>query len=225
MHVLLVEDDIMLVQALVKIFQDNDIDVDVAYDGNDGYEKGQRTGYDVLIMDVMMPGLDGYEVVRRLRADNITTPILMLTGRVQIHDRIEGLDAGADDYMVKPFSPAELLAHLRALTRRFGGYAASDVYEFSDLKLDVQSHDLSWGSKTVNLSVKEFQIMEQLMKNVGHITTKQDLLARVWGLDSDADDNNVEAYISLVRKKLKFLGAKVQLETIRKVGYRLVEED
>lgn len=225
MRVLLVEDDAMLVQALVKIFEDNDIDADTAADGNDGYQKGLSGGYDVIIMDVMMPGIDGYEAVRRLCESGISTPIIMLTAKAQIHDKIEGFDAGADDYMVKPFAPVELLAHLRALVRRASGYTVVDEYEFGELKLNIQSHDLSWKNKTVNMSVKEFQIMEQLMKNIGHITTKQDLLVRIWGHDSDADDNNVEAYISLVRKKLKFLGAKVRLETIRKVGYRLVAEE
>ena len=146
----------------------------------------------------------------------------MLTALGQIPDKIEGLDSGADDYMTKPFSPAELLAHLRALTRRTG-QVVFETLTFADLELNLESHDLSREGKSINLSFKEFSIMNILMANRGQIVSKETLISKVWGVESSAVDNNVEAYISFLRKKLKFLGSSAQIETIRKVGYRLAD--
>ena len=223
MQILIVEDDIRLAQAVGKILEENGYQVDMVHDGQAGLDYAESGIYDVIILDVMLPKMDGFEVAKRLRRANVNTPVLMLTARGQIPDKIEGLDSGADDYMTKPFSPAELLAHLRALTRRTG-QVVFETLTFADLELNLESHDLSREGKSINLSFKEFSIMNILMANKAQIVSKETLISKVWGIESTAVDNNVEAYISFLRKKLKFLGSRAQIETIRKVGYRLTEE-
>ncbi len=220
MQVLIVEDDIRLAQALGHILKENLYQVDLVHNGDQGLAYAESGGYDVIILDVMLPRKSGLEVVAELRRANVATPVLMLTARTTIQDKITGLDSGADDYMTKPFSPAELLAHLRALTRRQGQVVFEKI-NFGDISLNLESHDLSCGSKSINLSYKEFSIANILISNKGQIVSKDMLISKVWGVESSAVDNNVEAYISFLRKKLKFLGSNTQIETVRKVGYRL----
>lgn len=223
MQILIVEDDVRLANALASILSDNGYLTDVVNDGESGLDYAQSDLYDVVILDVMLPKRDGFSVVEQMRRRGISTPVLMLTARSTVPDKIEGLDSGADDYMTKPFSPAELLAHLRALTRR-QGQVVFERMEMGDLALNLESHDLACGDKSINLSFKEFEILRILMANRGLIVSKEQLIAKVWGVDSTAMDNNVEAYVSFLRKKLKFLGSTVRIETVRKVGYHLVEE-
>ena len=220
MQVLIVEDDIRLAQALGQILKENHYQVDLVHDGDQGFAYAESRGYDVIILDVMLPRKSGLEVVAELRRANVPTPVLMLTARTTVQDKITGLDSGADDYMTKPFSPAELLAHLRALTRRQGQIVFEKI-DFGDISLNLESHDLSCGSKSINLSYKEFSIANILISSKGQIVSKDMLISKVWGVESSAVDNNVEAYISFLRKKLKFLGSNTQIETMRKVGYRL----
>ncbi len=220
MQVLIVEDDIRLAQALGQILEENHYQVDLVHDGNQGLAYAESGSYDVIILDVMLPRKSGLEVVAELRRANVATPVLMLTARTTVQDKITGLDSGADDYMTKPFSPAELLAHLRALTRRQGQVVFEKI-DFGDISLNLESHDLSCGSKAINLSYKEFSIANILISSKGQIVSKDMLISKVWGVESSAVDNNVEAYISFLRKKLKFLGSNTQIETVRKVGYRL----
>ena len=221
MQILIVEDDIRLAMAVKQILEENNYQVDMVHDGQSGLDYAETGIYDVVILDVMLPVMDGFEVAKQLRRKDVSTPILMLTARSQIPDKIEGLDSGADDYMTKPFSPAEMLAHLRALTRRTG-QVVFETLRVDDLELNLESHDLSREGKSINLSFKEFSIMNILMANKGQIVSKETLISKVWGIESSAVDNNVEAYISFLRKKLKFLGSTAQIETIRKVGYRLI---
>ncbi|WP_350454309.1 response regulator transcription factor [Slackia heliotrinireducens] len=220
MQVLIVEDDVRLASALKHILEDNGYLVDMVHDGQSGYDYAVAGIYDVVILDVMLPKMNGFEVVASLRRANLDTPVLLLTARDAIPDKITGLDSGADDYMTKPFSPAELLAHLRALTRR-QGQVVFEKLEAGDLSLNLESHDLSSGQKTINLSFKEYEIANILMSNAGQIISKEQLISKVWGVESTADDNNVEAYISFLRKKLKFLGSSVSIDTVRRVGYKL----
>ena len=220
MQVLIVEDDIRLAQALGQILEENHYQVDLVHDGDQGLAYAESGSYDVIILDVMLPRKSGLEVVAELRRANVATPVLMLTARTTVQDKITGLDSGADDYMTKPFSPAELLAHLRALTRR-QGQVVFEKSDFGDISLNLESHDLSCGSKSINLSYKEFSIANILISSKGQIVSKDMLISKVWGVESNAVDNNVEAYISFLRKKLKFLGSNAQIETVRKVGYRL----
>lgn len=220
MQVLIVEDDIRLAQALGQILEENHYQVDLVHDGDQGLAYAESGSYDVIILDVMLPRKSGLEVVAELRRANVATPVLMLTARTTVQDKITGLDSGADDYMTKPFSPAELLAHLRALTRRQGQVVFEKI-DFGDISLNLESHDLSCGSKSINLSYKEFSIANILISSKGQIVSKDMLISKVWGVESSAVDNNVEAYISFLRKKMKFLGSNTQIETVRKVGYRL----
>lgn len=224
MKILIVEDDLRLARALAHILVESHHKVDIVGDGASGLEWAESGMYDVIILDVMLPKMDGFEVVAELRRENVSTPVLLLTARDAVSDKITGLDSGADDYMTKPFSPAELMAHLRMLTRR-QGEVIFEKLDFADLTLNLDSLELSCGSKTIHLSVKEFSIARMLMTNPSQIASKELLIDKVWGMDSSAEGNNVEAYISFLRKKLKFLGSRARIETIRKVGYRLVDPE
>ncbi len=221
MNILVVEDEKRLAEALGYILSKQGYNVDVVNDGQTGYQYASTEDYyDVLILDVMLPKLDGFEIVRLLRKQNVSTPILMLTARAQLADKVEGLDRGADDYMTKPFQPEELLARVRALTRRQGDVIV-DVLKFDTLELTLDTCDLACKGKSVHLSYKEFEVMQTLMTNPGQTISKEQLISRVWGVESAAEDNNVEAYISFLRKKLAFLNSDVEIVTLRKIGYRL----
>lgn len=220
MKVLIVEDEPRLRDALAQIMRGQKYQVDSVATGTDGLDYALSGDYDVIVLDVMIPGMSGFEVVRRLRMEKNSTPVLMLTARDEIPSRVEGLDSGADDYMTKPFAADELLARIRALSRR-QGEVVLDELQYSDLTLSLTNHTLFCGGKSVHLGFKEFEVLRLLMSNPNAITQKQDLISKVWGNESDAEDNNVEAYISFLRKKFFFLGSKTGIETIRKVGYRL----
>ena len=220
MQALIVEDDVRLASALARILNENGYVTDVVHDGQDGYDYASSGIYDVVILDVMLPRKNGCRVVEELRRARIDTSVLMLTARSEIPDKIEGLDSGADDYMTKPFSPAELLAHLRALTRRQGQVVFERI-EAGDLSLNIESRDLSCNGKSIALSFKEFELARILFSNPGQIVSKDTLITKVWGVESTAVDNNVEAYVSFLRKKIRFLGSGVSIDTIRKAGYRV----
>lgn len=223
MHVLVVEDDTRLAEALARILEDNGYATDTVHDGEAATEYGKTGLYDVIILDVMLPKADGFTVAQALRRAHVSTPILLLTARDAISDKICGYDSGADDYMTKPFSPAELLAHLRALTRR-QGEVIFEKLDAGDLSLNLESYDLTCGQKTIHLSFKEFSLAKVLMSNAGQVVSKELLIERVWGVESSAEDNNVEAYVSFLRKKMRFLGSKACIETIRKAGYRFAAD-
>ena len=220
MQVLVVEDEKRLAEALQQILTEKKYMVDIAFDGSDGLDMAMSGIYDIIILDVMLPKMNGLQVAQRLRKEKISTPILMLTAKDQISDKVTGLDVGADDYMTKPFSPDELFARVRALTRR-QGEVVLDELSFDGLLLNLSTCDLSSGNKSVHLNYKEFEIMKILMQNPQSVTPKEDLIVKVWGYDSNAVDNNVEVYISFLRKKLDFINAHVEIVSLRKVGYRL----
>ena len=193
---------------------------DIVYDGRDGLAYASSGDYDVIVLDVMLPGMDGFEVVQHLRESKISTPVIMLTALDDVKNKITGLDSGADDYMTKPFSAAELVARINALTRRKGEVIVHEL-KYEDLSLQLDTCELYCQSQHIHLGYKEFEIMKQLMSHPEMITSKDDLIISVWGSESDAMDNNVEVYISFLRKKLKFLKSQVSIKVIRKVGYRL----
>ncbi len=224
MHILIVEDDAHLAAALARILEDNGNEVDVVNDGEAGVTWGSTGNYDVIIMDVMMPKKDGFAVTTELRRMSVSTPIMLLTARDSTADKISGYDSGADDYMTKPFSSAELMAHLRALTRRQGDVMFEHL-SAGDLTLDLESYDLACNGKSIHLSFKEFSIARILMGSPGQVISKETLIHKAWGQESSAGDNNVEAYISFLRKKLAHLGSKAKIETLRKAGYRFVENE
>ena len=221
MRILVMEDEVRLASTLKDLLEMNGYAADVCHDGESGLDNALSGIYDVMILDVMLPRLDGFAVLRRLRASGNATPVLMLTARSEVTDRIEGLDCGADYYLTKPFEPRELLACIRALTRRQPELRNTDRLEYGDLTLDKSAFTLSCGSRNVRLSRKEFDMMELLMLNRNVVLTKESLLVKIWGYESDAEDNNVEVYISFLRKKLDHLHSRVKIRTIRMVGYLL----
>lgn len=220
MRILIVEDEQRLAEALGQIMAEQRYLADLVYDGADGLDYALTGQYDAIILDVMLPKVDGFEVARRLRCAHISTPILMLTARDEMPDKIAGLDHGADDYMTKPFDIGELLARVRALTRRQGEVIGEQLTA-GDLTLELSTRCLHCGAKSVRLGFKEFDILRLLMQHSRSVVPKEDIISRVWGLESDAEDNNVEVYISFLRKKLSFLSSCVAIGTVRKVGYYL----
>ncbi|MCI9331870.1 MAG: response regulator transcription factor [Oscillibacter sp.] len=221
MRVLVIEDETRLAATLQDLMELNGYTADVCHDGEAGLDNALTGIYDVVLLDVMLPRLDGFTVLRRLREAGNATPVLMLTARSEVSDKVEGLDRGADYYLTKPFDPKELLACVRALTRRQPELRNPDALEFCGVKLDKSSFTLSCGGRSVRLSRKEFDICELLMLNRNLVLTKESLLLKIWGYESEAEDNNVEVYISFLRKKLTHIRAGVRIRTIRMVGYCL----
>ena len=220
MRVLVVEDEIRLAATLQDLLEMNGCTADVCHDGEAGLDNALSGIYDVVLLDVMLPRIDGFTVLRRLRESGSAVPVLMLTARSEVSDRVTGLDSGADYYLTKPFEPKELLACVRALARRQPELRGG-VLTCGDLKLEKDPFILSCGERSVRLSRKEFDMMELLMLNQKQVLTKESLLLKIWGYESDAEDNNVEVYISFLRKKLSHLGSEVKIKTIRMVGYCL----
>ncbi|MCR5826203.1 MAG: response regulator transcription factor [Oscillospiraceae bacterium] len=223
MNILLVEDERALSNAVKKILEQKGWYVDAVYDGAAAVDYAEGMEYQLIILDVMLPRLDGFEVLRTLRNDGVHTPILMLTARSTVPDKVAGLNAGADDYMTKPFDTEELLARVGALTRRTGEVVL-DKIDYEDLSLNVKSAALRCGDESVQLSRKEFDVMKVFLYNPTMTITKDTLITNAWGIDSEATDNNVEVYVSFLRKKLRYLRSRVSIRTIQRIGYRLEVE-
>ncbi len=220
MRILIIEDEVRLAEALAQILRQQKYAADAVYTGEDGLAYALSGQYDLVILDVMLPGLNGYEVVQKMRLQKNATPVLMLTAKDEISDKVAGLDCGADDYMTKPFVTEELLARVRALARRQGEVVLEQL-SFGDLVLHLSTHELAGEKGSIHLGYKEFEVLKLLLSHPGMVVTKSMLIAKVWGMDSEVEDNNVEAYISFLRKKLSFLHSRVEIITLRKVGYRL----
>lgn len=220
MRILLAEDEVAMSEAVVDILDYHHYAVDAVYNGADALDYARSQNYDGIILDIMMPRMDGIEVLRRLRSEGNRTPVLLLTAKGEVEDRIRGLDAGADDYLPKPFAMGELLARLRAMLRRRESYVP-DVQELGNVALDPARFELRCGGRVQSLSKLEYQIMELLMRNPGMTFSAETLLERVWGCDSDAGVGAVWVYISYLRKKLTALGAKVEIASRRGLGYTL----
>ncbi len=220
MKVLLVEDEKRLSSAIKYLLNQQKIECDVAYDGQKGYELVQENEYSVIILDIMLPGMNGYEVLKNIRKDKNNTPIMMLTAKADISSKVEGLDLGADDYMTKPFDAEELIARVKALARR-SGFVVLNSLSYEDLQLNIDSGELICGNEIVKLNFKEKEIMKIFLISPNNIITKELLIDKVWGFDSDATSNNVEAYISFLRRKIKFLNSKLTIKGYQKFGYKL----
>ena len=220
MRILIAEDDPKLLKSLVHIFELNQYSVDGVDNGIDAFDFACSDEYDGLVLDIMMPGMDGVTLLKRLRANGITTPALFLTARTEIDQRIEGLDAGADDYLPKPFSTGELLARVRAMLRRKDNFTP-DMLNFGVLSLNRSTYELIYDGKTQALSGKEFQVMEMLMQNPNAIVTAEQLITHIWGWDTNVDTSVVWVHISNIRKKLEGLCAPVAIKFVRNAGYML----
>ena len=221
MRILLVEDEVRLSQALVEIFQKNRFGVDVVFTGLEGLKYAQSGTYDAIVLDIMLPGMDGISILKKLREDRNQVPVLLLSAKDDINDKVKGLDCGADDYLTKPFSTEELLARVRALTRRKGNVRENCI-QFGDLKLNKSTCALEKvGGENIKLSLKEFQIADLLFENPHQVIDKEKIIAKIWGSDTDAEYNNVEVYISFLRKKIEQLKVKTRIRTARGIGYSL----
>lgn len=226
MRILVVEDEKRLAQNLQELLRREGYTVDVSYDGVSGLDNALSGIYDLLVLDVMLPGLDGFAVLERLRASGSDLPVLMLTARGELSDRVRGLDQGADYYLTKPFQTPELLACARRLLRRHNGESgADDSIRWGDLVLQPGTFQVSCGERSARLSRKEFDLLEMLMRNGGQILSKEQLLLKAWGYDSNAEDNNVEVYISFLRRKLELVHSNMRIRTVRLVGYCLEETE
>lgn len=225
MRLLIVEDEVRLADTLRQLLHRQGYTADVCHDGISGLDNAITGIYDLVLLDVMLPGMNGYQLLQRLRTSGVTTPVLMLTARGSLEDRVHGLDCGADYYLTKPFETEELLACVRTLLRRTGGQLQeSDALTWGDLSLERSTFTLSCGERAVRLSRREYDLMEQLLRNGGQVVTKEQLLVKVWGYDSPAEDNNVEVYISFLRRKLTHLHSAVKIKTLRMLGYCLTHE-
>ena len=224
MRILLVEDEERLSQALVEIFKENKFVIDAVYNGVDGLNSARTGIYDIVILDIMLPQLDGLAVLRTLREEKNAVPVLLLTAKEDVADKVEGLDSGADDYMTKPFSTEELLARVRALTRRKGD-VRDDNLSLGDLALNRKNCEIVSivTGQALKLALKEYQIIELLFRHPHEVITKEAIIERIWGDRSTAEYNNVEVYISFIRKKMEFLKVKTVIRTARGIGYSLEE--
>ncbi|MDD6037994.1 MAG: response regulator transcription factor [bacterium] len=222
MRILIVEDEKRMADALCEILRLEKYEVDHFDNGKDGLAAIESGIYDIVILDVMLPGMNGYEIAREARKNGIITPILMLTAKAELDDKVTGLDSGADDYLTKPFMTKELLARIRALSRRALGTPDGKL-SYADITLDTSKVTLSCttNGQSVRLSEKECRIMEYLIANNGQILTREQLAVKIWGYESEAEYNNVEVYLSFTRKKLAFIDAKTEIKSVRGIGYEL----
>ena len=226
MRLLLVEDEKRMAQALCEILRIEKYEVDHFDNGLDGLSAIESEIYDIVILDVMLPGMNGYEIAKKVRNKGISTPILMLTAKAELDDKVMGLDSGADDYLTKPFMTKELLARLRALGRRTLG-VTDNTLSYGDITLDTNTYTLSCvkNGQSVRLSEKEYRILEYLIANSSQILTREQLALKIWGFESDTEYNNVEVYMSFTRKKLAFVEANTEIKAVRGVGYELRCDD
>ena len=224
MRILIVEDEVRLAETLLELLQREGYTADLRHDGESGLDCALSGIYDMMILDIMLPKMDGFAVLKALRAEGSPLPVLLLTAKSELQDKVRGLDCGADYYLTKPFEPRELMACVRALTRRHTSARMEDALSYAGLTLDRATFTLSVGDRSTRLSRKEFDICELLVSARGQVITKEQILLKVWGYESDADANNVEVYISFLRRKLSFLHAAAKIRTLRMVGYVLEEE-
>ena len=220
MKILIVDDEKQLVLALSAILKQNNYAVDCAFDGEEGLDLALSGIYDLIILDVMMPKLDGFEVLKRLREKKSSAPVLILSAKSEIDDRVDGLNLGADDYLTKPFSMPELLARIKALLRRKENFTA-DVLNYGDITLNRDTCEILCGANKITLGKKEFQILEMLMLSNGKTIPKERFIEKIWGFDTEAEYNTIEVYLSFLRKKITAVGSTVEIKSIRGVGYTL----
>lgn len=224
MRILIVEDELDLNMVLSEMLTIEGYNVDSSYDGTDGLDNALSGIYDLIILDIMLPKKNGIEVLSEIRKNSINTPVLMLTAKSEIEDKISGLDNGADDYLTKPFNSKELLARIRALLRRREKILINENLEFADILIDKSTHEIYKNSQKVKLTKKEYDIIELLILNKGKVVPKDDLTVKIWGYNTDIEYNSIEVYISFLRKKLRAIDSTVCISTIRGLGYIIKEQ-
>ncbi|MFP3154417.1 response regulator transcription factor [Lachnospiraceae bacterium ZAX-1] len=225
MKVLYIEDEKYMARAVAQVLKKNNYSVDLAHDGESGFDLAMSGVYDIVVLDIMLPKLDGISILREMRKQNITTPVILLTAKGETEDKVKGLDSGADDYLAKPFQTDELMARLRALGRRKELIVADNVLVFGDIELNYNALDLFGNGQTFHLTLKESQLLELFIINKGQALSTDRIIEKVWSWDSDAEDSHVQVQVAFLRKKLSILSKCVKIKTVRGIGYMLVLDD
>ena len=221
MNILIIEDEYSLADAISESLKNEKFNVIIKANGEQGEDEALTENYDLILLDVMLPGKNGFEILRYLRNQKIKTPIIMLTAKSEIDDKLNGLEHGADDYITKPFAMRELIARIKAVLKRTNNIENTDYLEYGDLVLDLKNAKLMCNNNEIQISGKELELLEQLLINKNQISSRESLAEKIWGYESDSEYNNVEVYITFVRRKLKLIDSKVTIKAIRGVGYKL----
>lgn len=225
MKILIIEDEYSLADAIAETLRKEKFQVNIITNGEDGEDEALTNIYDLILLDVMLPKKDGFEVLKNLRKEKINTPVIMLTAKSEIYDKLNGLENGADDYITKPFHTRELLARIRVILKRIANTENTNILEYSDLKLDLSTGKMSANNTEIAINGKELDLLEILLLNKNQIVNREMLANKIWGYNSEAEYNNVEVYVSFLRKKLKLLKSKVKIKAVRGIGYKMEEEN
>lgn len=225
MKILIVEDEYSLADAMSETLQKENYNVKIVTNGEDGEDEALTGIYDLILLDVMLPKKDGFEILKRLKNEKINTPIIMITAKSEISDKLKGLENGVDDYITKPFHMRELLARVKIVLRRIFNIEDGNILEYSDLKLDLNTGKIIVNEREISINGKELELLEILLLNKNQIVNKELLISKIWGFDIDAEYNYIEVYASFLRKKLKLLKSKVKIKAVRGMGYKLEEDD
>ena len=225
MNILIIEDEYSLADAVAETLKGEKFNVCIKTNGEDGEDAALTENYDLILLDVMLPKKNGFEILRYLRQEKIKTPIIMLTAKSEIDDKLNGLEHGADDYITKPFSMRELMARIKAVLKRTNNIENTDCLKFGDISLDLKNAKLKSSNNEIQISGKELELLEQLLLNKNQISSRENLLERIWGYESDTEYNNLEVYITFIRRKLKLVDSKVNIKAVRGIGYKLEEKN
>ena len=221
MNILIIEDEYSLADAIAETLKKEKFNVCIKTNGENGEDEALTENYDLILLDVMLPRKNGFEILKYLRQEKINTPIIMLTAKSEIHDKLNGLEHGADDYITKPFSMRELMARIKAVLKRANNIENTDYLEYGDLILDLKNAKLKSNNNEIQISGKELELLEQLLLNKNQISSRDNLLERIWGYESESEYNNLEVYITFIRRKLKLIDSKVNIKAVRGIGYKL----
>ena len=225
MNILIIEDEYSLADAVAETLKSENYSFCIKTNGEDGEDEALTGTYDLILLDVMLPGKNGFEILKYLREEKIKTPVIMLTAKSEIDDKLNGLEHGADDYVTKPFSMRELVARIKAVLKRTNDIEDANILEFGDISLDIKNAKLKCNKNELQISGKELELLEQLLLNKNKILSKESLIEKIWGFDSDAEYNSVEVYITFIRRKLKLIESKVTIKAVRGLGYKLEENN
>ena len=225
MNILIIEDEYSLADAVAETLKSENFNVCIKTNGEDGEDEALTENYDLILLDVMLPGKNGFDILKYLRQEKIKTPVIMLTAKSEIDDKLNGLEHGADDYITKPFAMRELMARIKAVLKRTNNIEDTNCLEYGDLVLDLKNAKLKCKDNEIQISGKELELLEQLLLNKNHILSKEGLIERIWGYESDAEYNSVEVYITFIRRKLKLIESKVNIKAVRGIGYKLEEKN
>ena len=225
MNILIIEDEYSLADAVAETLKSENFNVCIKTNGEDGEDEALTENYDLILLDVMLPGKNGFDILKYLRQEKIKTPVIMLTAKSEMDDKLNGLEHGADDYITKPFAMRELMARIKAVLKRTNNIEDTNCLEYGDLVLDLKNAKLKCKDNEIQISGKELELLEQLLLNKNQILSKESLIERIWGYESDAEYNSVEVYITFIRRKLKLIESKVNIKAVRGIGYKLEEKN